>query len=271
MKMRHRLLTPPLVVLLAVAASCQYAGRAFGPRDEGGIYLVIVVKADPAQLDQAVARTVEVMRARCERLDVYCKVERGVGEKSDRIKLNISTRNDPERVKGVILSQGLELRAVVAPPSPSPLKTYPTRDEAAAAAGADKDVLPYAEVLGGERGGKFIVAERTPIVSGHDILDAEAVTSVADPERYEVIFTLNAAGARRLGQWTGLHINRYLAVVLDKQVKSVAYIRGQIFDKGTISGSFTREQAEDAALVLDSGQLPAPIEALEEGVYRPEA
>lgn len=273
MKMRHRLLTP-LVVLLAVAASCRYAGRAFGPQDEGGFYLVVAVKAEPARLDQAVARTVEVMRARCERLNVYCKVERGVGDKADRIKLYISTRNDPERVKGVILSQGLELRAVVTPPSPAPVQTYPTEGEAAGAAGADKDVLPYDEKMGGPNATgvrRYVVVERTPIVSGQDILDADAVTSVADPEKYEVTFTLNPAGASRFGQWTGLHINRYLAVVLNKQVRSVAYIRSQIFDKGVISGNFTREQAEDAALVLKSGALPAPIEALEEGVYRPEA
>ncbi len=270
MKTRPQLLL--FALLLACAASCKYAGRAFGPKDEGGIYLIIAVKADPAQLDQAVARTVEVMRARCERLNVYCKVERGVGDKSDRIKLNISTRNDPERVKSVILSQGLELRAVVSQPGPAPVQTYLTQGEATEAAGADKDVMPYDEQMGGPNATgvrRYIVVERTPIVSGQDMLDAEAVTSVMDPKQYEVTFTLNPAGARRFGDWTGSHYNHYLAVVLDKQVRSVAYIKGQIFDKGVISGSFTREQAEDAALVLKSGQLPAPIEALEEGIYKP--
>ncbi len=274
MKMRHRLLTPLLVVLVAFAASCRYAGRAFGPKDEGGIYLIIAVKADAAELDQAVARTVEVMRARCERLNVYCKVERGVGDKSDRIKLNISTREDPERVKGVILSQGLELRAVVSPPGPAPVQTYPIEREAAEAAGADKDVMPYDEKMGGpaELGARrYIVVERTPIVNGQDILDSDAVTSAMDPKQYEVTFKLNPAGARRFGEWTGSHYNHYLAVVLNKQVRSVAYIKGQIFDEGSISGSFTKEQAEDAALVMKTGALPAPIEALEEGVYRPEA
>ena len=274
MKMRHRLLTLPLVVLLAVAASCRYAGRAFGPKDEGGIYLIIAVKAGAAQLDQAIAQTVEVMRARCEQLNVYCKVERGVGDKSDRIKLNISTRHDPERVKGVILSQGLELRAVVSPLSPSPLQTYPTQDEAAEAAGADKDVLAYPQDADGTDAGsfrKFIVVEREPIVTGRDILKAEAAVSTAGLKDYVVNFTLRPEGAMRFGEWTGSHINNYLAMVLNKQVRSVAYIKSQIFDVGQISARFTKEQAEDTAVVLNSGDLPAPIEALEEGVYRPGA
>ena len=270
--MRHRLLTPLLVVVLvAFAASCRYAGRVFGPRDEGGIYLIIAVKADPAQLDQAIARTVEVMRARCEQLNVYCKVERGVGGKSDRIKLNISTREDPERVKEVILSQGLELRAVVSPLSPAPLQTYPTERQAAEDAGADKDVLPYDEKIGGQNapgGRKYIVVEREPIVTGRDVLKAEAAPSLGGMKDYAVNFTLRPEGAARFGQWTGSHIHNYLAMALNKQVRSVAYIQSQIFDAGQISAGFTKEQAEDVALVLNSGDLPAPIEALEEGVYR---
>ena len=273
MKMRHRLLTPLLVVvLLAGAASCKHAGRAFGPKDEGGIYLIIAVKADAAQLDQAVAQTIEVMRNRCAQLNVYCKAERVGGDHSDKIKLNISTRNDPERVKAVILSQGLELRAVVSPPSPSPLETYPTEGGAAEAAGADKDVLPYDEARGGagEVGArKYIVVEREPIVTGRDVREAEAVISTGGVKDYSVNFKLGPEGSARFGQWTGSHINNYLAMVLNKQVRSVAYIKSQIFDVGQISAGFTKEQAEDVALVLNSGELPAPIEALEEGVYKP--
>lgn len=273
--MRHRLLTPLLVVaLLAGAASCRYAGRVFGPRDKGGIYLIIAVKADPAQMDQAVARTVEVMRARCEQLNIYCKVERGVGGKSDRIKLNISSQEDPERFKDVILSQGLELRAVVSPLNPAPLQTYPTERQAAEDAGADKDVLPYDEKTGGPDatgGRKYLVVEREPIVTGRDVLKAEAVPSTRGRKDYSVNFTLRPEGAARFSQWTGSHINNYLAMVLNKQVRSVAYIQSQISDAGEISAGFTKEQAEDVALVLNSGDLPAPIEALEEGVYSPGA
>ncbi len=268
MKMRRQLVL--LALLLAGMASCKYAGRAFGPQDEGGIYLIIAVKADGAQLDRAVAQTIDVMQKRCEELNIYCKAERVGGDKPDRIKLYISSpKEDPERVKGVILSQGLELRAVVSPLSPAPPQTYPTQEEAAEVAGADKDVMPYVDDMDTGGGRKFVVLERTSIVSGQDILDAKAVTAVYDPKLYEITFTLKPQGAVRFGEWTGSHINNYMAVVLNKQVRSVAYIKTQIFDQGVITGRFTKEQAEDAALVLKSGNLPAPIEALEEGVYQP--
>lgn len=270
--MPHRLLTPLLAVLLAVTASCKLAGRAFGPQDEGGMFLIIAVKADGPQLEQAVAQTIDIMRKRCEQLNIYCKSERVAGDKSDRIKLYISgPKEDPERIKGVILSQGLELRAVVSTPGPAPLQSYYSEKDAAEVAGADKDVMPYDEMTSASDGGgrKYVVVERTPIVTGHDIIDAKAVTSMYGPKDYEVAFTLNPSGARRFGEWTGTHLENYMAVVLNKQVRSVAMIKGQIFDKGQISGRFTKEQAEDAALVLKSGNLPAPIEALEEGTYTP--
>lgn len=271
MKMRHRLLTPLLaVVLLAGTASCKLAGRALGPQDEGGIYLIIAVKAEGSQLERAVAQTIEVMRKRCDGLDIYCNAERVGGDQPDRIKLRVSNpKQDPERVKGVILSQGLELRALVSPLGQPRPQTYPTQAQAAESAGADKDVLAYPAAANMTDFRTFAVVERTPIVNGRDILDAKAVTSVNDPKRYEVTFKLNPEGARRLGEWTGSHLEQYMAVVLNKEVRSLAVVRGQIFDEGVISGNFTKEQAEDAALVLKSGNLPAPVEALEEGVYKP--
>jgi preprotein translocase subunit SecD len=274
MKTPQRLLPSLLfALLLAGTASCKWAGHAFGPKDEGGMYLIIAVKADGAQLDQAVAQTIEVMQKRCEQLNLYCKAERVGGDKPNQIRLRISDPKNPERVKGVILSQGLELRAVVSPPSPAPVQTYPTQEEAAAAAGSEKDVLPYVEDTDGPPGSsqrKFVVVERAPIVDGRDVLDAEAVGRVIGGEDdYSVNFTLRPDGAVRFGRWTGENINNYLAAVLNKQVRSVAYIKSQIFDSAQITGRFTKEQAEDIALVIKSGDLPAPIEALEEGVYKP--
>lgn len=267
MKMRRQLVL--LALLLVGMASCKYAGRAFGPQDEGGLYLIIAVKADGAQLDRAVAQTIDVMQKRCDELNIYCKAERVGGDKPDRIKLRISNPMDPERIKGVILSQGLELRALVSPLGQTDPQTYPTQAQAAESAGADKDVLPYPAAASMRDIRTFVVVERAPIVNGQSVIDAKAVTSVMDPKLYVVTFKLNPEGARRLGEWTGSHLEQYIAVVLNKEVRSVAMVKGQIFEEGVITSNFTREQAEDAALVLKSGNLPAPIEALEEGTYKP--
>src|SRR4029450_12314245 len=53
------------------------------------------------------------------------------------------------------------------------------------------------------------------------------------------------------------------------EVKSIAFIKGQIFDQGEISGRFTKQSADDLALTLRSGALPAPIEYMEERTVGP--
>ena len=46
-----------------------------------------------------------------------------------------------------------------------------------------------------------------------------------------------------------------MGVVLNDQVKSIAFIKSQIFDSGQISGRFTKQSADDLALTLRSGAL----------------
>jgi preprotein translocase subunit SecD len=60
-----------------------------------------------------------------------------------------------------------------------------------------------------------------------------------------------------------------MAVVLNKEVKSIAYIKSQISDSGEISGNFTKATADDLALTLKSGALPAEIEYQEERTVGP--
>ncbi len=55
-----------------------------------------------------------------------------------------------------------------------------------------------------------------------------------------------------------------MGVVLNDEVKSIAYIKSQISDQGEISGRFTKQSAEDLAHTLNSGALPAPIKIVSE-------
>ncbi|HEX8920564.1 MAG TPA: hypothetical protein VF766_03740, partial [Pyrinomonadaceae bacterium] len=128
----------PVLVLLGLMPACNWAGRMFGAKDEGGSYLVIGVKADAAQLDQSVQQTIAVMQKRCDQLGIRCSLKRLSGDKSNQIMLRIPSQKDPERIKGILLAEGLELRAVVSPPSPAPVQTYPTQAEAETAAAETK-------------------------------------------------------------------------------------------------------------------------------------
>lgn len=238
-----------------------------GRRDTGGVYLILGVRAAPAALEQSVRQTARVIETRCGYLGVYCKVERQGGKGSNRIKLRVSGAQDFARVKAVLLAEGrLELRPVVSPSSPRPLKSYRTRREAAAAARTrNYEVMPYEE-LGVDKG--FLTVEREPVVAGSDVRDASAFSIRGEGDDYSVTFTLKPEAAQRFGAWTGANVYRYIAIILNGRVRSAPYIRGVITDNGQIIGNFTREQAEDIALTLRSGNLPARLEVLKEGTYK---
>src|SRR6185369_8977445 len=82
-------------------------------------------------------------------------------------------------------------------------------------------------------------------------------------------FTLKPGGAEKFGSWTGGHIGTDLAIVLNGQVKSAPRIEGQISDRGQITGNFSQQSAEDLALTLRSGALPAKIVYKEERTVGP--
>src|SRR5204862_3865120 len=63
---------------------------------------------------------------------------------------------------------------------------------------------------------------------------------------------------------TRSHIGQLSAIVLDGEILSVPVIEDAIRDSGQIRGARTREEAEDLAVNLRSGALPAAIEVAQE-------
>jgi preprotein translocase subunit SecD len=113
------------------------------------------------------------------------------------------------------------------------------------------------------------VVEYPAIVDGSELREANAISRTGSDRDYEIGFSLKPAGAQKFGEWTGKNIGNYMGVVLNNEVKSAAYIKGQIFDQGQISGRFTKQSAEDLALTLKSGALPAKLEYQEERTVGP--
>ncbi|REJ78984.1 MAG: protein translocase subunit SecD [Acidobacteria bacterium] len=208
--------------------------------------------------------------------------KRGTAD-SGEILLQMPGVEDPKRVKDIINAESkLALYAVVSPPNPN-LATYPTREAALQSIGGvetdTRKVYPYTErddSLGGgdndqqnQQPSQFIVVEEPPIIEGDELRDANAVTQTGNEGDYQISFSLKPAGATKFGEWTGRNINNYMAVILNNEAKSVAFIQSQIFDQGQISGQFTQANAEDLALTLKSGALPAELEYLEERTVGP--
>lgn len=77
---------------------------------------------------------------------------------------------------------------------------------------------------------------------------------------YFVGFELQSEWATFFADYTGSNMNKFLAIVLDKQVISCPRIQDRIPDgQGIISGKFTREEAETLSVQLRYGALPVPL------------
>jgi preprotein translocase subunit SecD len=204
---------------------------------------------------------------------------------SGQILLQMPGVENPERVKDLVgKTSQLQLMKIVSPPNPSPYTTYPTREAALQSIGGKesdtKKVLPVTErdeatptqpvpKPDDKKPTKFVVIEYPAVVDGTELRDASAVQGRAGGADYQISFSFKPTGALKFGEWTGKNIGNYMGVVLDNEVKSAAYIKSQISDSGEISGKFTKAQAEDLALTLKSGALPATIEYLEERTVGP--
>jgi SecD/SecF fusion protein len=77
-------------------------------------------------------------------------------------------------------------------------------------------------------------------------------------------------GDRKFARLTGANVKRKLAIVLDGQVESNPIIQERIPSGGQITlGNGTYEDANDLAIVLRAGSLPAPVNIIENNVIGP--
>ena len=234
--------------------------------------------------DNATTQALNIIETRINALGITEPTLQTHGAQSaHQILLQMPGVQDPERVKAILQGESrLELVHVIGPPSPSPATTYQTEAEAIQSLGGvvppNRKVLPYQERIEPtasatdqtQKPKQFVVIEVPAIIDGSELRNANAVgTQGGRSEDYEINFSLKKSGADKFGAWTGAHINEYMGVVLNGEVKSIAYIKSQIYDQGQISGRFSQKSAEDLALTLRSGALPAPIEYLEERTVGP--
>jgi preprotein translocase subunit SecD len=233
--------------------------------------------------DQAVEQAMQVIDSRINAFGVAePTLQRHGATNSGQILLQMPGVDDPQRVKSLLnADSNLELMEVVSPPNPN-LQTYPTKEAALASIGgketADRKVFPYAERTDANTTNnpqtpppppQFIVVKSPSVVDGSLLRSANAVSQTSAPDDFQISFNLKPAGAAKFGEWTGKNIGNYMAVVLNGEAKSVAFIQSQITDSGQISGRFTKQSAEDLALTLRSGSLPAKIEYQEERTVGP--
>lgn len=86
-----------------------------------------------------------------------------------------------------------------------------------------------------------------------------------------VNFELTREGGRNFARLTGANIGKPLAIVLDGRVESAPEIQSRIQDRGqiTLGTGSSYEEANDLAIVLRAGALPAPVRIIENNVIGP--
>jgi preprotein translocase subunit SecD len=120
-----------------------------------------------------------------------------------------------------------------------------------------------------EQPGKLLPVEKRVMVQGEDLTDAQPGF---DPRTQEPIvnFRFNIRGGQRFGEVTSENVGKLFAIILDGKVISAPRILSPITGgSGQISGHFTVEAANNLAILLRAGALPAKLTIVEERTVGP--
>jgi len=202
---------------------------------------------------QAVDQSIQIIERRVNELGlVEPTIQR---EGAFRILVQVPGLQDPSRLKEILgKTAKLDFRMV---------------DQSMTAEQATATRPPAdSEILDGEGGAKYVI-EKRPVVSGGDLVDAQPGFDQRSSEPV-VNFRFNSAGARKFAEATQQNVGRPFAIVLDNKVISAPVIREPILGgSGQISGNFTVQSANDLAILLRAGALPAPLTVIEERTVGP--
>lgn len=112
--------------------------------------------------------------------------------------------------------------------------------------------------------------EKRIVISGENLIDAQPGFDQLSNSSV-VNFKLDNLGARKFALASKNNIGRNLAIVLDNEVISAPVIRDAIVTgNGQISGNFSSKEANELAILLRSGALPAPLNIIEERTVGPD-
>ena len=93
----------------------------------------------------------------------------------------------------------------------------------------------------------------------------DARVSIGDFNEPNVSVTFDSKGAREFDLVTAANVGKRMAIVLDGKVYSAPTINERISGgRAVISGTFTTDEANDLAVVLRAGALPAPLKTLQD-------
>jgi preprotein translocase subunit SecD len=130
-----------------------------------------------------------------------------------------------------------------------------------------------------------VLVSKRIIVTGNQLVDASSgIDQQSGTPKVDV--TLNAAGAKKMGDFTNANVGKPMAVVYVEQVYETKIVNGKevrvpkitetVINDASIASPFSKQfqttglgsakEASDLALLLKGGALAAPMDIVEEGV-----
>jgi preprotein translocase subunit SecD len=223
---------------------------------DAGNGVIRLTPTEPAVVErirQAVEQSIQVLERR---LNLIGTVEPSIQRQGvDRILVQVPGLGDPQQILDILKTTAkLTFRMV---------DTSVPADQV-----SQGNIPPDSEILKGtkaENNQPYLIEKRV-LVSGEDLTDAQPGFDQRTSEPI-VTFRFNNNGARRFAQVTSENVGRPFAIVLDNEVISAPVIREPILGgSGQISGNFTVESANQLAVLLRAGALPAKLTVIEQRV-----
>lgn len=256
------LISPPFTVKDKEGKVTQKGKINLGLDLQGGMHVVLKVDISKLPVDarkDALDRVIEVIR---NRIDQF-----GVGEMAiqkqgkDHIIVQLPGVTDRERALEIIgKTAHLEFKLVS------------DNVEDMKKALNNEPVEGYeVKYLEGERSGREpLLVAKDNALTGDLLVNAKTEFSSRGFGEPYVSLTFNSKGADIFAKVTAVNVGKRLAIVLDGNVQSAPVIREAIpSGQAQITGNFSVEQANDLAVILRAGALPAPVMVEEERTVGP--
>ncbi len=224
-------------------------------REPGLLRFTLTEQGLDYRVSSALTQSIEVVGRRVNELGTTEPIIQRQG--NDRILVQVPGLQDPQRLKD-ILGQTAKLTFQMVDQSMPVEEAIGGRPPAGSTVmySTDDPQVPY-------------LIENRVIVSGENLVDAQATFDQRTNEPV-VSFRFDNRGATRFGQATQQNVGRLFAIVLDDEVISAPQIREPILGgTGQISGNFTVQSANDLAVLLRAGALPADLTIIEERTVGP--
>jgi len=225
---------------------------------EGNTVVALSDDAIGRRQQSVVNQSIEIVRRRIDETGTREPSIQRQGE--NRILVQLPGVDDPERIKRILgKTAKMNFRMVD--------ETTPIED-------ALRGRIPPGSELLYEIDPRINNGEPIPVVvrkrigvSGDSLTDAQPTFQDGQPV---VSLRFDSVGARKFAELTTDNVGRRFAIVLDSEVISAPVVREPIpGGSAIISGNFTVQSANDLALLLRAGALPAPLNVIEERTVGP--